>query len=38
MVGALADRVIDISRRVFVPDCVDLPVLQSSDMSLPAHG
>lgn len=36
VVGALADRVNDISYRVFVPDCVDLPVLQSPDMSLPA--
>lgn len=38
VVGALADRVNDISRRVRVPDRGDLPVLQSSDMSLPANG
>lgn len=38
VVGALADRVNGISRRMRVPDYGDLPVLQSSDMSLPAHG
>lgn len=38
VVGALADRVNHISRRVCVPDCGDLPVLQSSDLSLSADG
>lgn len=38
VVGAVADRVNGVSRRVLVPDCGDLPVLQSSDMSLPAAG
>lgn len=38
VVGALADRVNDVSCRVFVPDGVDLPVLQSPDRPLPANG
>lgn len=38
VVGALADWVNNISRLVCVPDCGDLPVLQSSDLSLSAHG
>ena len=38
VVGALARRAVSVSCRVFVFDCGDLQVLQSSDTSLPAHG
>lgn len=38
VVGALAHRAVDVSCCVFVPDCGDLQVLQSSDISLPTHG
>lgn len=37
VVGALARRVACVSRRVFVSDCGDLQVLQSSDLPLSPH-
>lgn len=38
VVGALAYRAVGVSCCVFVSDCGDVQVLQSSDMSLPDHG
>lgn len=38
VVGAVARRAVGVSCCVFVFDCGDLQVLQSSDTSLPAHG
>lgn len=37
VVGALAHRAAPVSRRVFVGDCGDLQILQSSDLSFPPH-
>lgn len=37
VVGALAHRIVGVSRCVSEFDCSDLQVLQSSDLSLPAH-
>ena len=38
VVGALAHRAVGVSRCLFVSDGGDLQILQSSDLSLPAHG
>lgn len=38
VVGALARRAAAVSCGVFVSDCGDLQVLQSSDLPLHAHG
>lgn len=38
VVGVLANRAVSVSCCVFVSDRGDVQVLQSSDMSLPAHG
>lgn len=37
VVGTMANRARSISCGVFVPDCSNLQVLQSSDLPLPGH-
>lgn len=37
VVGTMANRAHSISCGVFIPDCSNLQVLQSSDLPLPGH-